>query len=309
MLSDPKAIHLCLRCMRLALALLVGIASAASVGQDVILLGGHLTVEAGTTVSFLGPANVSLSPGASITNHGLIDLGAVGVLAETQGNPITGSGLERALREEPGPLAGDEPGGLGLTISSAYALGGLTVERGHLPRTSSNGSVGIARWYRVTTPVPTAENVEIALHYDATELSGILPSALAVFTAPSPDGEWLPLATSNDIPGQTLMATGPAPETHFTAFDLVGATGTGSRDKDGTAFMSWPSPFEEQLRIEACRSGLIDRIEVLDGQGRVLRDIRTEPSRSVSLPLPGLSPGAYIIRVNRGHALLKAIRE
>jgi hypothetical protein len=295
--------------MRVALALMVGIHSAASVGQDAALLGGHLTVEAGTTVSFLGPVNLNLSPGAGVTNHGLIDLGGEGMLAEAQGYPITGSGFERALRAEPGPLAGEQPGGLGLTISSAYAQGGLTVERGHLPRTSSNGSVGIARWYRVTTPVPTAEGVEIALRYDATELSGILPSALAVFAAPSPDGPWLPLATSNDIPSQTLLATGPAPETHFTAFDLVGATGAAILHMDKKAFLCWPSPFEDQLRIEALRSGPIDRIEVLDGQGRVLRDIRPEQSRSVLVQLPGLPPGAYIIRVNQGQAMLKAIRE
>src|SRR5436190_5315919 len=132
--------------------------------QAVSFSGGSMSIAAGTNVVLNGPLVWQLSADAVVVNDGLIELGEQAQLEESAGAPITGTGTEHALLPLTGPLVAAEPGGLGLTLSSALSEGTVSVTRGHLPRTATNGAVGIGRWFAVGADPATNGTLDLALY-------------------------------------------------------------------------------------------------------------------------------------------------
>lgn len=275
--------------------------------QNITLSDGNLLLSAGTTVHIDGPATFEIGSGASITNHGRIDLGTQAVLVEQPGAPVTGNGFEEATWPNTVPLVNLEPGGLGLRLTTAFAQGGLRVERGHVPRTAWNGAQGIARWYRVSVPGVTTEGLDAELRFDATELNGIMPSALALFHGPAEEGPWTSSPTLLNAPSQTLTAAAPAPEIVITAFDLDAVSSTGVRDSEGWA--CWPAAVVDECWIKVPKGTVITDATLLDAAGRFILRLPLAAVEGIAhLALPDLASGAYLIQVNRGERTFKIMK-
>lgn len=275
--------------------------------QPITLTNGHLLLTAGTTVQVDGAAILSIGPGSSITNHGRIDLGTQAVIMEQPGAPVTGDGFEEATWPTAAPLADAEPGGLGLTLSTAFAQGGLRVERGHIPRTAWNGTPGIARWYRVSVPGMTSESLDAVLHYDMTELNGIMPSALALFHGASDSGPWTSSPTVLNVPSQTLAAAAPAPTVVITAFDLDAVNLTDAFEAD--AWACWPVEVAEECWIKVPLGAVLTEVTLLDAMGRLIKRVPVAAAGGIHpLRLPDLAPGAYLLQVNQGERTFKLLK-
>ncbi|HRD51406.1 MAG TPA: T9SS type A sorting domain-containing protein [Flavobacteriales bacterium] len=277
-----------------------------AVGQTSSLSDATLTISPGTSLRINSPMSWQLDPGAAIINDGLIDLGTEGVIQEQDGAPITGSGIERAVWPLASPMADAEPGNLGLTLTTSYSNGGLTVERGHLPRFADNGTPGIGRWYRVATPVPTAFTFEATLQYDLTELGASQPSALALFVANDANGQWSPVLTTIN-PQQNLSGSTPAPEVFITAFDLDLATNAPS----GSAGVEWsvsPTLVEEQVCIESRNGQSIGSLELMDSQGRMVVAVHELAMERATVDMTRLPGGSYILRINKGAHAFKLVK-
>lgn len=275
--------------------------------QPITLTNGNLLLTAGTTIHVDGPTILSIGPGSSITNHGRIDLGTQAVMVEQPGAPVTGDGFEEATWPTAAPLVDAEPGGLGLTLTTAFTQGGLRVERGHIPRTAWNGTPGIARWYRVSVPDMTSESLDAVLHYDLTELNGIMPSALALFHGASDSGPWTSSPTVLNAPSQTLSAAAPAPAVVITAFDLDAVNLTEALETD--AWACWPLEVAEECWIKVPQGAVLTNATLLDAMGRLIRSVPVAASSGVHpLRLPDLAPGAYLLQVNHGERTFKLIK-
>lgn len=272
-----------------------------------VMAGGSLQVESGTSLRIESALSWELALGASVINDGLIDFGTSATIVELPFAPITGSGIEAATWSNPGPLTDAEPGNLGLAITSAFSDGGLSVERGHLPRTSSNGIEGIARWYRVSTPVPSTAPMDAVLAYDLAEIGGVLPSALAIFTAGASTGPWSPVTTVGDAPQQILSAQVPAPEIFLTAFDFNAVLTAGSIAPSG--WNCWPTVFDEGVTLAHGEGRALRSLRLVDGQGRVVHaDAFAGANGTLKVPLAGLAAGAYALVVNDGEQVFKLVK-
>lgn len=274
--------------------------------QDMVLAGGMLTVSAGTQVRIEAPLTWQLAPGAAVVNHGLIDFGAQGSLVEQAGSPITGTGIETAQWAPTAPLVDAEPGGLGLTLSTAYAGGDLRVERGHVPRETALGETSVARWYRVSTHIPTSDALLAAIRIDTTELNGIAPNVLGLYH--SADGQtWVPTISSIDLPSLTISGQTPAPEILLTAFDsevVTRAFSTSAGDSWGVA----PTLVDDWVRIESRRGRMIESLDLLDGHGRLVLRENPMDRFAAGLGMAGLPAGPYVVLINGGQGVFKLMK-
>ncbi len=100
------------------------------------------------------------------------------------------------------------PGNLGLTISSNANLGSTVVTRGHDAQTL-NGNAGIQRYYDVAPATNTALNATISLTYFDNELNGVSESDFDLFRSTDGGSTWIPFAASQ----------------HFSAANRVELTG------------------------------------------------------------------------------------
>jgi len=292
-----------LRRLSIVLFLSPGIAIA----QTMVLATGELELASGTSLRVESPMAWQLNPGTAVINHGLIDFGSVGTLSEQPGAPITGDGIERAVWPFTGPLQDAEPGNLGLGLTTSYPDGGLTVERGHLPRIAANGTTGISRWYRVSTPVATAVNMDAVLTYDLTEIDGVLPSSLALFHASAPNGTWEPTPTVGNEPQQMLSAIVPAPELFITAFDLNAALSADASIQAG--WRCWPTVFADGVTIASVSGPALREVHVRDASGRLVHQARFADARATArVQLNGLTAGAYALVINGGEKVFKLVK-
>lgn len=273
--------------------------------QDMVLAGGMLTVSAGTQVRIEAPLTWQLAPGAAVVNHGLIDFGAQGSLVEQAGSPITGTGIESAQWAPTAPLVDAEPGGLGLRINTAYEGGGLRVERGHVPRTAL-GETSTARWYRVTSPIPTSEALLAAIQFDPTELNGIEPDLLGLYH--SADGQsWEPTVSSIDLTSLTISGQTPAPEILLTAFDSEVVTRAFSTSADDSWSVA-PTLVDDRVLVESRRGRMIESLDLMDGHGRLVLRENPMDRLAAGLSMAGLPAGPYIVLINGGQGVFKLMK-
>jgi hypothetical protein len=92
--------------------------SVFSFGQIHIFPGTTISITAGTSVTINTPSTDTLKvdSGAQLINNGIISISPSVVISEQQGSPVTGSGYEVYKNIYTSPLAGLNPGGLGLTL-------------------------------------------------------------------------------------------------------------------------------------------------------------------------------------------------
>ncbi|MEZ4791282.1 MAG: T9SS type A sorting domain-containing protein [Flavobacteriales bacterium] len=269
----------------------------AMTGQTVDLTGGSLRVSPGTSLRFEGPVTFSIQPGAEVVNDGLIDLGSAATLVEPAGGPITGTGTEVAQIDLDGPIGNEEPGGLGLSLTTDFPAGPVTIIRGHLPRAFPEGDPSIKRWFRIDAPSATAGMANITIAYDPTELNGLSSDAIGLFRSDALDGPWDPLASTNDPVTHLVLGSVTAPFGIYTAFDVNAPTASPSLLATNGLHV-WPTLTSELLFIHSTDGTPLGPILVFDGLGRSMPlTAQSATADLVSLDVAGLAAGAYYIRV------------
>ncbi len=266
--------------------------------QDITLLGGSAHVFEGTTVRLEGPLTWTIAPGASLVNDGIIDLGTDAILVEQEGSPVSGFGTEHALTTSGGPFSGIQPGGLGLSISTADAVGPVELVRGHAPLSFPEGDPSVARWYSITSSPAPGSVLSVIFNYDPTELNGLDAGQLSLFTTPTFEGLWSGLASMNEPSFFVLEAALQYPWGIVTAFDQNAPT-TSPTLVAANGFKIWPTLAEDLINVVPSSEERINTLEVFDGLGRSTT-IRSTLASAVhgQLHIGGLAPGAYFLRVN-----------
>ncbi|MEO8590190.1 MAG: T9SS type A sorting domain-containing protein [Flavobacteriales bacterium] len=266
--------------------------------QNMQLTNSTLTVDPGTRIALVGPIDWTIGTDASVINNGRIELGDQAVVAEPEGNPITGTGTEHALYASQGPAADVEPGGLGLTLTMTAALGDMEVVRGHSVQMPGTGAESVARWFNVlATPAP-GEQIDIGFHYDPVELNGLVEANLLLHGADQLTGPWSSLNGTVDLPTHRIASSWSSPWGFITAFDdditsVAGEAGVG----DG--FTVWPTITDDVLHIRSMSGAVPMDITLLDAAGRIVEHALPNASRELcTLSLAGQPSGLYVLRVN-----------
>lgn len=266
--------------------------------QEMVLGSGTLTVAEGTALRMEGPVTFTISTGAVVQNNGTIDLGSEAVLAEPLNWPIVGTGREVADLDAIAPFAGLEPGGLGLTLSTASGIAPLSVERWHSVLTLPGGEASIARWYQFTGNDQGPGSLDLSFRYDPTELNGLSAADLAMFTISTENSPWWnDLASAADAGAFTVTANHSAPWAVVALFDSDAPTTISDRSEvDG--FRAWPTEVRSSMIVAHTAGTLIRTLEVFDGAGRRVPFRADVPNTWVSMAMESLAPGAYFLRIN-----------
>lgn len=275
-----------------------------AMAQVMVLQTGQLTVTEGTTITLEGPLTWQVAPAATVINDGTIDLGATATLAEAPGAAITGSGAETTTRTLDGPLAGAEPGGLGLAFTHDQGLGTITVTRGHTPITTPSGS-SIARWFALECA--PAEGLELALRYDPTELNGLDPTTLVLHRFAPSSGYWQPLPGISDIDAHTVTGSASAPWERLTAFHADMTTDAGGAPSTPLNVRVHPTITTGPVWMEALQGVPITRVELFDIAGRRHAVEVALTGSTAHMDIGHLGAGAYVLRINgeSSHRLVK----
>ncbi|MCW5898861.1 MAG: hypothetical protein KIT10_06290 [Flavobacteriales bacterium] len=286
---------------RVALPPILALLSIGLSAQPMGLAGGALIVGEDTRVTLDGPITWSIGTGAQLINDGLIDLGLQATLAEAEGSPITGLGMERAERVFSTPFPFTDPGGLGLTMACLQAVGPLVLYRGHQPIVVDDENESIARWYSIDAAPQTGAFLDLYLNYDPSELNGLDPSTLMLHGSIGTDGPWSQLGGGPVAQPNTVAAWYYSPWDIVTAFhfDLVTITPDGP-EQAGPRI--WPTLADDHVNVEFSGEE-IRGLDVLDAAGRIVADrpaLSPGATRMV-LPVAHLTPGAYTLRINGRH--------
>lgn len=236
-------------------------------GQGGLAPGTSIQVEPGTTLRFAGPQVFSVPSGSSVVNDGTIVFEAPATLSEALGAPVTGLGTEVITVFHGAPLAGEEPAGLGLTLSTDVAPGTLTVERGHLPAIDNGGLQSIARWYDVDVTTNSGLNSTVALRYDPLELNGAIENDLLLHTAGAGNLWWY-AASTVDLPGHTVTATGLDSLGTLTLFDAI-STGTTEAARSRATVLCMDVA-GEWIEVRHAGNAPLGHIRIHDTQGRLV---------------------------------------
>lgn len=281
---------------------LLVLAQGAVSGQQMRLFEGTVTVVEGTSMQLVGPLEWTIDPGASVINNGTIVLGDAAKLFEPAGGPITGTGTETAILTAPAPYSNEEPGNLGLELSSTTGPAPITVVRGHLPRQFAEGDSSIARWYQLQADPLIDGSVDAVLSYDPTELNGLAPNSLSLYRSDDLLGPWTMLASTPNAGINSVSGMLSQPAAFLTAFDMDAPTPSPTLVAQN-GFSVFPTVINDVVNVVSLDHQPIQRVQLFDGIGRTvpLAQIQGGVDR-VQLALPALASGAYFLRVNDQHA-------
>jgi len=263
-----------------------------------------MTITPNTTMTIEGAVTWLIPTSGHVVNHGTINLGVQGVLEESLGSPITGSGTESASMESVIPLH-SEPGGLGLRFTNNGTPTVLSVVRGHIPFEADNGDQGVARWFMVDGMTTDNGPWEVVMAYDDTELNGLQESTLQVHATLDPLQGWAMFGSIPDALNGTLSFTTNAPLGYVTAFAGDPSTGW---EPEQNARLTVRQDLASDLVFFQCSGhppGSV--LTLLDATGRTIAHQTLAPSGSGSFSIRHLSGGIYVIHVE-GAAPVKILR-
>lgn len=266
--------------------------------QSMELLGGNMSIAAGTRIAISGPVTWNLAEGAQVVNDGRILLGEEASLVESDGTPIIGAGTEETVLDQAGAITSYDAGGLGLSISAA-GLGNTTVVRGHLPLDNNGTDQSIARWYRLEPAPAEGNELDLVLRYAASELNGHNGNTLALYIGAGPEGPWslmpsTPVGISRTV---STFWSGPWAST-ITAFPQDISTLVHELAREANVEY-WPNPTADLLWVRSTIGEPIKTLELLDLSGRSVMYQNVESSSELSsLSLQALPGGIYLLRVN-----------
>jgi len=150
--------------------------------------------------------NITLTNGDLDLNGNTITLGSTGTLMEIGGRVKGSTGTITTTRTLNAP-AGENIGGLGVSITSSQNLGTTVITRGHTRR--GNGvNLGIERYYDISPANNTGLNATVVFKYSTLELAGISEDKLSMFKSIDGGSNWLEVEGVLNMPNKTLTVTG-----------------------------------------------------------------------------------------------------
>ena len=267
-------------------------------GQTMTLQSGNLTIGSGTTVELVGPVDFEIISGASIVNDGLIEFGTEATLTEPANGPITGTGTEHASRDLSSAFTDNNIAGLGLSLTMNTALGPVDVTRGHEPLLANGTIPSIARWYRLDAAPVQGSVLDIAMHYDTSELNGADASDLVMHKAPLPTGDWYALPSISQVGPQLVTVTDPGPWDHLTLFSQVINVSV-TEYASASCFTVFPSATLDQVHVRSIGNATITKWELFSATGALLDGSNSQLSeRSFIIDLSDYPTGALVLRLN-----------
>lgn len=262
--------------------------------------GTSMHIEAGTSLRLDGPWTWTVPSGAAVINDGTVHLDPNASLNEGAGAAFTGAGTERIDRNYNAQLAGQEPGGLGLTLTTAIAPNALSVTRGHVPYTDYSGHASIARWFRAQSGTTTGLNATAMIRYDPTELNG-LQGSLLVLHRYREDDIWDFLPGSVDIGAHTVQSSGLDSLGTLTAFEGQLPNPVRSIASASTPYLANDQVMGAILVLPiGSRAGVAS---VHSASGALVRSVSIAYRDRVVLDSPSLLPGVYLVRLDDGVTL------
>ncbi|MEZ4739560.1 MAG: T9SS type A sorting domain-containing protein [Flavobacteriales bacterium] len=279
-------------------ALFLGFLSVPAMGQSMELLSGSMTVHPGTSLRIQGPIEWTIAGPATVVNNGSIDLGTEARLIEVEGSPIVGAGTEHAVLVAAPPYVSQDPGGLGLSLSTTDGPGTVDIVRGHEPQLLHTSDLSIARWYFISAMGEIGQDLALDLRYDPSELNGLDGADLLIFESTSDTGPWGALPSTVDVGARTVSSTDQYPWAYVTAFDR-NAVASVNATSVVSGFQVYPTIVESVLHINTSGEERIITLEVVDGLGRTVWSERTAAlGTQARIDLSGLMAGAYFLRIN-----------
>jgi hypothetical protein len=150
---------------------------------------GNLVLQRDITVN----NDLTLTSGNIDLNGNELTLGTTAsIVGESNANRILGStGLVTTTRTYGSPLAGENFGNIGISISTALAPGVMTVSRGHTRQTGVDGNLGIERYFILSPTVNSGLNASMSFSYfDAEVPAGYDPAEFALYRSTDGGATW-----------------------------------------------------------------------------------------------------------------------
>jgi hypothetical protein len=266
--------------------------ASATIGQRLVLAGGVLST---------GRDSLTLDPTATLSS-------------ETNASYVLGT-----LRTTRQVAAGTEAfGGLGVSITAAFAPGLTTVRRVTGTALGGGNGASVARYYDIRPATGRGlQGATLSLAYLPRELNGLDATSLVLFRSP-------PGSATFSQEGATTRDTGLGLVTRAYVTDLAGRwtlasstapLGPGSNSLTINAF---PVPFGTaglSLQVTTPTAGPL-QVEIFDVLGRRLyrRAVASVEAGTSTMALPGteqLSAGKYLVRVQQAgqQVVLNVVRQ
>ena len=141
-------------------------------------------------------------------NDGFIELGTEATLIE----PLTDRSQEQVrnmlVRDPEFAFTDNNIAGPWL-IFHEHCPGQVAITRGHEPLLANGNIPSIARWYRLDAAPVQGEMLDIAFHYETSELNGANASDLVMHKAPQSTGNWYALPSISQVGAQLVSVTDP----------------------------------------------------------------------------------------------------
>ena len=150
--------------------------------------------------------NLTVTSGDIDMNSDTIRMGTSALLSETQGNTVKGVG-RIAGTGTVAALTVINPFGLGATLFNASSLGSTIVSRGHVAQTI-NATSGILRYFDITPTTNTGLSATLVFHYDTSELNGVPPTMLCLFSSVDSGKNWTSRGGTVDTAARTVTLSG-----------------------------------------------------------------------------------------------------
>jgi len=296
-----------LRLPFLCALLLLSSSGATLRAQSMALLPGTtMEVMGGTTVRLLSPVQWQVQAGSTVLNDGMIELAPAATISEAVGSPIEGAGTERIQRTYGTALVNEQPGGLGLQVSTVVAPGTITLERGHAPILEPGGQEGIGRWFRWSADVNTGLDATAAFAYDPVQLNGVA-EADQVLHVLQANSYWLAIPSSVNTSLDRVEASGLDSLGFLTTFAGALTTGIAERVRAEGAVLV-PTLADVAVQLIALPADRERALEVYDASGKRVLDLRLPAgARRITMDVSALAPGIYAVRLH-GDRELRFVR-
>ncbi|MEZ4962978.1 MAG: T9SS type A sorting domain-containing protein [Saprospiraceae bacterium] len=167
--------------------------------------GGSVKITGNLTVS--NQLNL-VSGGLDLNGKNIELIGNGTIIGESAASFIyssTGAGVMKKTVALNAPIS-ENPGNIGVTITSAANLGSTTIQRGHLAQTV-NGESSIFRYYDISPTNNLGLNATVRFHYLDSELNGLPESDLTPFRFNGTNWDNYPVS-ANDMSANWVETSG-----------------------------------------------------------------------------------------------------
>jgi hypothetical protein len=169
-------------------------------------------------ISVLNQLLLSAGDSFHLNNHALTLTSTAQIIGENESLRITGrNGGYLSITKNLTSPSNENPGNLGLAITSTANLGSVTIKRYNLQR----GGVSIYRYYEITPAANSSLNASLTMSYFDHELGSITEANLSFYSNTPPSRIWaLDGQTSLNTAGNSITMTGYNSLSQFTLADL-----------------------------------------------------------------------------------------